>query len=131
MSLFSKKPKPLPPAIKTVEEAGEFRIIRFQGSLDIASVSLLEEHVRKIKAEKSFQYKNVLLDFAEVDYIDSSAIAMVVRCVSDYKKSHHRMGILNLRSEPLNMLEITRVDQLIRVYPTYEEAARDLSAPPA
>ena len=126
MGLFQKKEVALPPSLKSIEERPLLRIIRFKGSLDIGAVIQIQAWIPNFRNQKSFSFKNLLMDFQDVPYADSSAVSQLVKTMFDYKKANHRVGIINLQEGPRNIVEILKVDKLLRIYPTEDEAVRDL-----
>ncbi len=131
MGLFFKKPPEQPAAIKAIEEYPDFRIIRFQGKLQIATMDEIGRYVEWRRKQKGYKFKNLLLDFADVTYVDSSAIAAVVNALRLNIREHFKMGLMRLGDEPLSMLEITHVDKLVRVYGSEEEALSDMRSTPS
>ena len=129
MNFFSKKPGiSQPKAIRALEDRGNARIIRLKGSMDITTVGEIQEFGSKMRAQKGYEFKNLLVDFTEVSYMDSSAVAVLVQTLRDYKQLHHTIGIVNISPELRSVLEITRVDKLVRFYETEAQAVKELDA---
>ena len=126
VGLFSKKPLQFPPWIKSIEERNTLRILRLRGGLNINTIQKHIQFITELRKQKGFEFKDMLLDLADVNYIDSATIAALVEALHDYKKAHHRMGIVNLHGEPLSMLQITKIDKLISLYETEAQAIQDL-----
>ena len=118
----------LPPWIKAVEERRALRILRVQGRVDMTVVAHMEKFSEKMRNEKGFEHKQLLLDFADVSYIDTSVVAVLLKTMGVYKKTHHKLGIINLGEEPRNMLEITKVDKLFILYENEAQAVQALEA---
>jgi anti-anti-sigma factor len=118
----------LPSALKSIEETEEIRIIRLKGSVDFSTVDEIGQFIEKFRAQKEFQYKHLLLDLSEITFVDSSAVARVIKTMLDYKKANHRMVIVNPSSDTRNksMLEVYKVDKLVHLYHTEAEAIKDL-----
>ena len=87
MKTPSENQIPLPSLIKTIEEKKTFRIVRMKGPVNLTNGNELDQFVRKFRNQKRFEYKYLLLDFADVTQIHSSAIAAVVKAMLDYKKT--------------------------------------------
>ena len=128
MKLFTKKQVVLPPSIKQVEERRTLRIIRLQGELNVSREPEINKFVRDFRSRPEFEFKNMILDFKDVPYADSSAVARLVQTMFDYKKAHHDLAIVNLNDTLRNVLEVMKIDKLIRWYPSEEDAVKALSA---
>ena len=118
----------LPSWIKSVEERAALRILRLQGNVDMNAVVQIEQFAAKKREEKGFEYKQLLLDFEEVSYIDTSVVASLLKTMCIYKHAHHKMGIINLGEEPRSMFEITKLDKVFFFYDTEAQAIQALEA---
>jgi anti-anti-sigma factor len=121
---------PLPSIFRAIEETEKIRTIRFQGSVDISQVSDVEQFIKKFRAQEGFEYKHLLFDFSEVSFIDSAAIAAILKTLRDYKKKNHRMVIVNANAESRNqdIFEVYKVDQVVHFHQTEAEAIKDLES---
>ena len=127
MSLFRKKPPVvLPPTFKIIEELPNIRIIRLKGVIGAQEVVEITGFISVFRAQKDFRFKNLLMDFKDVTYADSSAVARLIQTLSDYKKAHHRMAVIHIQPEVYNLLEIVKVNTLFHFYPEEVEALQDL-----
>ena len=133
MLIFSKNKKtadaPAPAWIKSIEERKTLRILRVKGRIDVAALGeSSSQRALQARQQKGFEYKHLLLDFADVTYIDSSAVAALLLTLRDYQKAHHKLGVINLGEEPRNMLQIAKVDRLFLSYETEAQALKDLES---
>ena len=122
MGFFSKKEVILPPSIKKIEEQKTLRIVRFQGPIDYTTLGEIGQFVEKLRSQKDYEFKNILLDFMDVTHIDSSTAAEVIQIIFDIKKSHHKLGIVNLSQEFRSIFEILKIDKIIHFYEIEAEA---------
>jgi anti-anti-sigma factor len=67
----------------------------------------------------------VLLNFAEVPYLDSTGLGEVVRSYTTMKKAGGQVKIINLTSKVKDLLAITK---LITVFETFEEENAAISS---
>lgn len=95
-------------------------IVRLTGMVDPYNfegiIQQLEVHVRTEKPDW------LLMDFAGVGYLQSSALGQLTRIVKVAKKADTGFQVCNLTSNNRKVLKVTRLDQLIDVYTT-EDAA--------
>lgn len=117
---------PLPPSIKAIEERKTLRTIRLQGRIDVRGAEALQQFIPLFRKQPGFTFKNMILDFKDVTYTDSAGVAQLVKSWFDYKRAEHRVGLVNLGEGPRSMLEVMKLDKVIRIYPDEAAAVRDL-----
>jgi anti-anti-sigma factor len=64
---------------------------------------------------------DILLNFAAVDYINSTGIALIVGLLARARKNHRRLVVCNLSEHYLEIFHITRLTDYMTIYP--DEAA--------
>jgi anti-sigma B factor antagonist len=65
---------------------------------------------------------SIVLDFARVDFINSTGIALIVRLVAAAQKSGTTLVASGLSEHYQNIFEITRLTQYIQIYPDVSAA---------
>jgi anti-sigma B factor antagonist len=82
-------------------------------------VELLESAVdgviRKGKARLVF-------DLTALDYVDSSGIGAIVKCLTDVKKAGSELRVAGLNPRIRKLFQISGVDQILSVFPTLADA---------
>ena len=125
---FFKKKEPVPPkAVKAVEEQTGIRIVRLRGSLDTTATAEIHKFVQKRRLAKDFEFKDLILDFQDVSFADSSAVAELVKTMFEYKKAHHTTVVINMNSAGRSVLEVLKLDKLIRLCPSESAAIEVLN----
>ena len=100
-------------------------VVRVGGVLDLATAPDLKACLQQAIQDGA---RNIVLDIADVQFIDSSALGALV---SIYKELQPRSGRLCLAAVPplvLRVLRLTSVDRLVTVYDSVEAAEQDLAA---
>ncbi len=69
----------------------------------------------------------IILDMAGVTHADSAAIGAMVRCLSKVKRAGGALRIAAAQPMISYSLKLTKVDQLIEMFPTVEQAAEGFS----
>ena len=64
----------------------------------------------------------ILLDFSDVDYINSTGIALIVGLLSQARKAHRRLGVYGLTDHYVEIFQITRLADFMDIYPNRESA---------
>lgn len=66
--------------------------------------------------------KVFVIDLGEVDHINSIGLAVLIRAYTSTKKAGAEMILTSLNLKVKEMLSITRIDSLFKIYDTSEEA---------
>ena len=69
----------------------------------------------------------ILLNFEEVDYINSTGIALIVGLLAKARASHKRLLACNLSEHYVEIFNITRLSDYIGVFPDEESAMSETS----
>ena len=110
---------------------------RFCGNVYIIGCSgriVLGEELRSMESELDLavrDFSRVVLQIAEVDRLDSTAMGLLVRYAATTRK---RGGDVRLASPPPfidNLLKITKLSSVLQVYPSEEEAVLSFLKEPA
>ena len=72
----------------------------------------------------------LVLDFTGVSYIDGAGIGMIVKSLSKLKKLGGTLRLAGLSSMVAGALKLTRIDRVIEVFRTADEAAQGLPPTP-
>lgn len=67
--------------------------------------------------------KHIILDLSGISMVDSTGIGQIVKCLCKLKTSGGTLRLAGLRGMVEGVFKITKVDQVIGIYPTALEAA--------
>ncbi len=98
-------------------------VLALNGDLDSFSVSNLKERFNRLFDEGVY---NIVVDLSNVGFMDSAGLGQLV---SGLKMCFHHSGNLMLvgANESIkNLLQITKLDTVFRVYETVDEAVAGL-----
>jgi anti-sigma B factor antagonist len=99
--------------------------LAIQGSIHCGpECARLEHEVDSLIAERETR---VILDMAGVTHADSAAIGSLVRCLSKVKRAGGALRIAAAQPMINHSLKLTKVDQLIEMFPTVDQAAQGFS----
>jgi anti-sigma B factor antagonist len=71
--------------------------------------------------------KTILLNFEEVDYINSTGIALIVGLLAKARVSKRRLVAFGLSDHYVEIFEITRLSDFMSVFPDEESAMSETS----
>lgn len=72
----------------------------------------------------SMNFDTIALNFSEVDYINSSGIALIVELLAQARKTHKRLVVYGLSDHYLEIFQITRLADFMDIF---EDETRALS----
>ena len=103
-------------------QADGIDIVALSGEVDINT----SPEVRKVFDQLlEAESKKILLNFAQVDYIDSSGLATLVEMLQRLKRFGGMMRLADLSEKVKGLFEITKLDKLFNIFPNEEEALKD------
>src|SRR5437868_12867364 len=84
---------------------------------------------REVDAIIASHETRVMFDMAGVTHADSAAIGAIVRCLQKLKTAGGSLRIAAAQSMVDHSLKLTKVDRVIEIFPTVEQAADHFFAP--
>jgi anti-sigma B factor antagonist len=106
-------------AMKIVErQVKDVSILDLNGKIQIGEgdEALRNAVARLVQAGK----KKILLNLAEVPYVDSAGLGEIVRCYTTVSREGGRLKLINLTKKLQDLLAITK---LLTVFETYDNEA--------
>jgi anti-anti-sigma factor len=86
---------------------------------------------REVDAMIAARETRVIFDMSGVTHADSAAIGSIVRCFGKLKSAGGGMRIAAPQSMVDHSLKLTKVDRVIEIFPSVEQAAQGFSGPEA
>lgn len=103
-----------------VKREGECSVVEVSGDIDLYSSPKLRETVLDLLQKRD--QKQVIINLAQVEYVDSSGIASLVEGLQEAKKRKARFVLVGLNEGPRHVLELTRLISVFEIHPTEEDA---------
>jgi anti-sigma B factor antagonist len=106
------------------EQKGETVILDIVGSMDIATSSNLKIAIIELleKGNKKF-----LISMKRLDYIDSTALGVIVACFKRVKEKGGIFALFSLTDQAKKLVEITDLSAMIPVYENESEARKGIN----
>ena len=86
---------------------------------------------REVDAMIAARDTRVIFDMAGVTHADSAAIGSIVRCLAKLKNAGGGLRIAAAQSMVDHSLKLTKVDKVIEIFSTVEQAAQGFAGPEA
>ncbi len=68
----------------------------------------------------------VLLDFSAIDHVDSTGLGELVGYLQRFTEQGRRLALLRPHRRILNLLKLTKLDEVFAIYDNRDEALADL-----
>lgn len=106
-----------------VREVSGVTIIDVSGRITLGETNMaLREHVNKAVDSGS---KSILLNLAELNYMDSSGVGTLVGCYTSAQNREAKLKLLNLTKKMTELLAITK---LLTVFDTFDDEQKAIAS---
>ncbi|HOD83874.1 MAG: Anti-sigma-B factor antagonist [Planctomycetes bacterium ADurb.Bin126] len=105
--------------IKEIEWIGSTVIARVSGDIDLNRSPQFQHGLLELLDRKP---RRIVVNLAEVRYMDSSGIASLVKLLSRTRKAGLNLRLAALNDQPRKAFEITLLDTAFEIFSTEKEA---------
>src|SRR3954471_10418309 len=106
--------------VGSIRREGEAVIASIRGEIDLHNSPQLR--TRLLACIDEVKPKKLVLNLADVPYMDSSAIAVLVEALQKMRKAGGKICLTNLQSRVKGLLEIARLDSIFVIAADETEA---------
>ena len=110
------KISPISESIYTIELSGRF------------DAHVAPDFAQKVDALKTSKQNYLIVNLANVSFIDSTALAALVRSMKHYRENHGELYIVELQNSVRIIFELTRMDRAFSIFPAAANALADIQA---
>ena len=104
------------------KKLNDITVLEIEGEIDLnSSPAMRKKFDELIKSSAS----KIVINFQNVNYIDSSGLATIIEMLQRLKKVHGELRMSNLPQKIKNLFEITKIDKLFQMFLTEQEALKD------
>jgi anti-sigma B factor antagonist len=96
---------------------GNYLIIKLKGEIDLQTSPIAREQI--LQTLKNNQH--VLIEMAEVEYIDSSGIASLVEGFQEAKNRNLTLALVNISEATRQVLQLARLDKIFPVFSSVKD----------
>lgn len=101
-------------------------VIKISGRIDSHSVQRLRQ---QLALSVGSAEKNIVLDLAGVDFIDSSGLAAIVHAMKQCRAGGGDLRLCKTPQAVRMVLELTRLDKALDIFPNQESALLSFTTP--
>ena len=116
-----------PPYLERIDELEKLDIVRLKGRLDHDMVPIVEARIKENRRLGSKIDKNVVLDFALVEHVDSALIATHVLHLKEFQEKGFSIAFINVTDELRILVDIFKEDDEFKIFTSEVEAVRALN----
>ena len=102
-----------------VRQEANQAVIDMHGDIDGSAEHELYDAYREAEKEGT---SRIVLNFSEVEYINSTGIALIVGLLAQARKSRRGLAVFGLNSHYVEIFQITRLADFMTIYPSEESA---------
>lgn len=110
------------PVVTSVRHAGDAAVVALRGEIDLHNSPVVRTALLKLLEEK--KPGKLVINLAEVPYVDSSAIAVLVEALQKMRKIGGKIYLVQLQPRVQGLLEIARLDSIFIVTATEADALK-------
>lgn len=100
---------------------GSTAILRLKGPLTLTTLFLLQEKLREIPNS------DTVIDVSDAPYIDSAGLGIILSHWSHTQRTGHKFALTGVSPRIEVLLEITKVNTLLPMFKTAEDADRSFT----
>lgn len=100
---------------------GDVVILDISGEIDLYNAPEIKDIVNKLIEQKKY---SVVINLKEVTYIDSSGIGALISSLSNLKKYHGGLKIINVFASVKKVFELTKLTSFFEIYDSEDEAVK-------
>lgn len=103
----------------------QIAVVQLKGKLDIFSTSEVKQQLAQVVANGT---PHLVVDLAHVDFIDSSGLTALISGLKTARLVEGDLCVARPSTEVQTILEFTRLDRVMRLFPTVEDAVAAYTA---
>ena len=93
-------------------------IMKLVGPLTLSNMFAFQAQFRSTKPPC------LILDMSEVPYMDSAGLGLLTNYFVAAQDDHRKFLLAGVNERVLSLFEMTKVDQILKIYPSVEEAEK-------
>jgi len=101
--------------IQVAARPSGLRLVTLRGPVTLESLFDLQATLRQ-------ESSDLLIDLAEVPYMDSAGLGAILSAYASCQRQHHKFGLANVSPRVLVLLQLTKVDTLLPIHDSIEAA---------
>ena len=109
----------------SIRHVGNHLIVKFPRESDHHNLAVLNDKIKMELVKKGV--KNIIFDFGDVSFIDSSAVGLVISKSKTVESLGGKTGLCRAKGHVLKVLKTCAATGINRIYENIEEAVNDFN----
>lgn len=101
------------------KDNGEVTVLELGGRLDSNTSKVLEDKVMEVLGQGK---RKLLMDFKDVDYINSTGLRVLLLALQQLKKNQGKLVLCTIKDYMKEVFEISGYTEIFPIFPTQQEA---------
>ncbi len=106
------------------EQTGKVTVARVAGELDMLAAEAFRTQLDAVLEQELT--RNLVLNFKEVDFIDSSGLGVLLGRYKKLSQAEGKMAIVAPQPQVKRILELSGIMRIMNIYPSEAEAIKKL-----
>jgi anti-sigma B factor antagonist len=103
--------------IYRIEPRQDYAVVYLTGSVDMSC----SPQARKAILDGLQKYGSLVVDLSEVEYVDSSGVAVLIEGYQIAQKQGRRFSLVGVSEGAMNVLRLARLEQVFPIFATEAE----------
>ena len=122
-----KEQEEMPPYLERIDELEKVSIVRLKGLITRDMIPIIEARIKANRRMGSKIDKNVIVDFAKVEDVDSATVAFHIIHLEEFHAKGFEVGFININAEMKALLELFKEKANFKVFGSENEAVKVLN----
>lgn len=109
------------------KEVDNIAVIQVEADLNEDTNDILKKSMNDLILEKAGDLKAILLIFKQIKIVDSRALGLIISLHNEANQHQLKFALSDLSDINIEVIKLAQLDQLITIYPSEEEAIKQLS----
>ena len=96
-------------------------VARLVGSIDASTVPQFEEQIEKFLSDGT---KYLILDCAEITYINSTGMGLIIKCVDKFRNGGGDLKMISVPAKVVTLFKMLGLESLVELYPNEDAAVK-------
>lgn len=107
-------------------EQDNLTVVKIEGVIKLGeSARQFSKYLQELLEKET---NSVLIDMSEIDYVDSTGLGELVGYLQRFSAQGRRLALLRPHTRILNLLKLTKLDQVFQIFDDEEKAISTLTA---
>lgn len=102
-----------------VDKRQSCTILKIKGDVDLYSSPQVRKQIINLVSKKN---TSLLVDFAEITYMDSSGVATLVEALQMTNRNGGKLRLFNMKQVIRDVFELSRLDKVFDIYENEQKA---------